>query len=151
MKIAQIISVLLLAFIGGMYWGPWIALTRTMSNLKPEVLIAVVRQLSKNMATVMTPLTPLSLLSTVPVLVLSFHNHRATFFLTMAALVLFAITLLITLIIEVPIVKKIESWTPSSLPDNWEQLRDKWGSFHYLRVIPAMVGLGLMAVGLVIK
>jgi uncharacterized membrane protein len=151
MKIAEIISVLLLSLVGGMYWGPWLALTRTMSNLKPEAFLQVVEQLSKNMATVMTPLTPLSLISTLPVLILSYNDHRATFYLTLAAFILFAITLMITLVIEVPIVKKIETWVPSKLPDDWEQLRDRWGSFHYLRVIPAIIGLGLMITGAVVS
>jgi uncharacterized membrane protein len=149
MKIAEVVSIVLLALVGGMYWGPWLALTRTMSNLKPAALLPVVEQLSKNMATIMTPLVPLSLLSTVPVLLLSFSKHHATFYLTLGALVLFVITLVVTLLIEVPIVKQIETWTPTTLPDNWEQLRDKWGSFHYLRVIPAIIGLGLMVAGAV--
>jgi uncharacterized membrane protein len=150
MKSAEIMSILLLALVGGMYWGPWLALTRTISNLKPEVFLAVVSHLSKNMADVMTPLVPLSLLSTVPVLILSFSQHRATFYLTLAALMLFILTLIITLLIEVPIVKQMESWTVNSLPENWIEKRDKWGSFHYLRVFPAILGLLLMITGALI-
>jgi uncharacterized membrane protein len=150
MKVTELISIVLYALIGGMYWGPWLALTRSMASLTPEVFLPVVRQLSKNMATVMTPLTPLALISMVPVLFLSFDKHLTTFYLTLSALILLAITLLVTLLIEVPIVKQIETWTTASLPDNWEELRDRWGSFHYLRVAPAIIGLGLLVAGAVL-
>jgi uncharacterized membrane protein len=151
MKIAELISIVLYALIGSMYWGPWLALTRSMASLTPEAFLPVVRQLSRNMAFIMTPLTPLALISMVPVLFLSFSKHPTTFYLTLGALILLAVTLLVTLLIEVPIVKQIETWTPASLPYNWEKLRDRWGSFHYLRVGPAIIGLALLVAGAVLN
>jgi uncharacterized membrane protein len=57
------------------------------------------------------------------------------------------VALLVTVLIEVPIVKQIETWTASTLPGNWEQLRDRWGAFHVVRVIAALAGLVLLVVG----
>jgi hypothetical protein len=45
--------------------------------------------------------------------------------MTMAGFALFLAALLVTIIIEVPIVKQIEAWTVSTLPENWQQLRDR--------------------------
>jgi uncharacterized membrane protein len=62
---------------------------------------------------------------------------------------LFAVALAVTLVVEVPIVAQIESWTPQTLPGNWQQLRDRWVSFHLLRVIPSIAGLTLLVVSAV--
>lgn len=147
MKVWEIVSIVLLALVGGLYWGPWLALSRSMSTFTPEVFLAIVKRMSLNMAPVMTVLTPVALLSTAPVLILSYGTRPATFYLTLAALALFVLTLLVTMLVEVPIVKQIETWTVATLPKNWEQLRNRWMSFHLLRVIPAIVGLVLILVG----
>jgi len=150
MKSFEIISITLLALLGGMYWGPWLALTRSLAELAPETLLVVVKRLSLNMAPLMTVLTPVALLSTVPVLVLSYGTRPATFYLTLGSLALFAFTLLVTMAIEVPIVRRLEVWTVVALPANWQQLRDRWVSMHLLRVVPAVVGLVLILAGAIL-
>src|ERR1700722_3421903 len=150
LKISEIVSIALLAFVGGLYWGPWVALTRTIGTFSPEVLLVVVKRMSGNMAPVMTILMPLALLSTVSVLIFSFDNRPHTFYLALAALALFIVTLIVTLVVEVPIVTKMDSWTPSTIPGDWEQLRDRWGSFHLLRIVPAVAGLILLIIGAIL-
>lgn len=95
----------------------------------------------------MTALLPAALLSTLPVLVLAHGNRPVVFYLTLTALLLFAVTLLVTALVEVPIVKRIVTWTPSTLPDNWHELRDRWSAFHLARIVPSLVGLVLVLVG----
>jgi len=46
--------------------------------------------------------------------------------------VLFLIALLV--LVEAPIMEKIAAWTVSSLPPDWEQMRDRWKRSHLLRV-----------------
>src|ERR1700685_2612587 len=121
LKISEIVSISLLAFVGGLYWGPWVALTRTIGTFSPEVLLVVVKRMSRNMAPVMTILMPVALLSTVPVLIFSSDNRPYTFCLALAALVLFIVTLIVTLVVEVPIVNEMDSWTRSTIPEDWEQ------------------------------
>ena len=150
LKISEIVSIALLAFVGGLYWGPWVALTRTIGTFSSEVLLVVVKRMSRNMAPVMTVLMPVAILSTVPVLIFSFDNRPHTFYLTLVALALFIVTLIVTLTVEVPIVTEIDSWTPSTIPENWQQLRDRWGSFHLLRIIPAIAGLILLIIGAIL-
>ena len=80
----------------------------------------------------MTVLMPAALLSMVLVLFLSFSEGPRTFYLTMAGFALFLAALLITIIVEVPIVKQIETWRVSNLPGNWQELRDRWLAFHVI-------------------
>jgi len=57
------------------------------------------------------------------------------------------IALLVTLLIEVPISGRVKTWTITTLPENWQQLRDRWGAFHVVRVVASLAGLGLLVGG----
>lgn len=146
LKLSELVSILLLAWVSGMYWGPWLALSRSISTFGPEVFLAVVGRLNRNMAPLMTVLMPVALASTIPVLVLSYRKVPMAFYLTLATLILFVVTLIVTVLIEVPIVKQIETWTVSTLPDNWRELRDRWETFHLARIIPSLIGLLLLLI-----
>ena len=146
LKIFELISIVLLTLVSGMYWGPWLAITRSMAKFEPNVFLIIVNRLYKNMETLMTILLPLGLLSTIPVLIITFNKESHTFLLFLMGLILFVITLIVTIIIEVPIVKQIDSWTISTLPDNWQRLRDRWGRFHLLRIIPSIIGILLQLI-----
>jgi uncharacterized membrane protein len=147
LKICELVSIVVSAVVGGMYWGPWLALTRSIKTFKPEVFLDVVDRLNGNMAGLMTVLTPAGLLSIVPVLFLSYSERRVTFYLNAAGFISFLVALLVTVLIEVPIVKQITGWTVQTLPQNWTELRDRWGSFHIVRVIAGIVGLALLVAG----
>jgi hypothetical protein len=150
-KVCELVAIILSALVLGVFWGPWVGLTRSISSFSPEIFLAVVGRLSRNLAPVMTVLMPLSLLSIVPVLVLSHGAARLTFSLSMAGLALFVVALLVTALIEVPIVKRIETWTVATLPDDWQQLRDRWGRFHLVRIGAALAGLALLVSGAIFE
>jgi uncharacterized membrane protein len=146
MKTWELISIVLSALTAGMFHGPWIALSRSMRTFTPEVFLAIVDRMNRNMAPVMTVLMPATLLSIIPVLLLSYHEQPKTFYLSGTAFVLFIVALLVTVWVEVPIVQQIVTWTTSALPDNWQQLRDRWMKFHVLRVVAGLASLVLLVV-----
>jgi uncharacterized membrane protein len=149
LKIWQLISIVLAAFVAGMFHGPWIALSRSLRRFEPEIFLAIVRRMNRNMAPVMTILMPAALLSIVPVLYLSHNQQPWTFYLNLAGLALFILALLVTVVVEVPIVKEIETWTVSTLPVNWQQMRDRWGAFHVVRMVAALAGVVLLVAGVI--
>jgi uncharacterized membrane protein len=149
MKTWQLISIVLSALVSGMFHGPWVALSRSMRTFTPEVFLAVVDRMNRNMAPVMTVLMPAALLSIIPVLFLSYREQPRTFYLNAIAFALFIIALLVTVVVEVPIVEEIVTWTASSLPENWQQLRDRWIKFHIIRVIAGITSVVLLVVGAV--
>lgn len=151
MAFLEVLSIALAALVTGVYWGPWVALTRTIATLEPAVFLPVVRRLSANLAPLMTALTPLSLLAIASVSILSWPHHRTTSVLNVLAFLLYALALTITLTTEVPIVKQIETWTPDTLPANWHRLRDRWVSFHLLRVVPGIAALTLLLTAAVLR
>ena len=148
LKILELINILFAAVVGGMYWGPWLALTRSLQEFRPSVFLAVVNRLNQNMASLMTALSPLSLLTAIPVLALSYNSGQMlTFWFTIAGLLFFLLALIVTVAIEVPIVKQIVTWTETTLPSNWKALRDKWGNFHIVRVGAGLAGLISFLIG----
>jgi uncharacterized membrane protein len=147
MKGWQLTSIVLSALVAGMFHGPWIALSRSMRTFSPDVFLAIVDRMNRNMAPVMTVLMPATLLSIVPVLVLSYRNQPLTFYLSATAVALFLVALLVTVLVEVPIVEEIVTWTVSTLPPDWQSLRDRWMKFHIIRVIAGLASLVLLLVG----
>jgi uncharacterized membrane protein len=146
----EFISILLSASVAGMFFGPWVALTRTIGVFAPDIFIAIVRRMNRNMAPVMTALMPAALLSMIPVLLITHDARPRTFYLNLAGFALFVVSLLVTVIVEVPIVKQVETWTASTLPGNWQHLRDRWGAFHVVRVVAGITGFALLLVGAVV-
>ena len=71
LKIWEIVSILLSALVGGMFWGPWVGLSRSIATFKPEVFLAIGHRMGRNFATIMPILMPAALLAIVPVLLLA--------------------------------------------------------------------------------
>jgi len=146
LKIWELVSIFLGALVAGMFVGPWAALSRSIATFEPEVCLAIVRRMDRNMAQVMRVLMPTALLSMVPVLVFSYGSEPRVFWLNAVGFGLFLVALVVTLAVEVPIVKQIVSWTVATLPSDWERLRDRWSAFHLVRIGAATVGLVLLLV-----
>jgi len=62
-----------------------------MKTFAPEVFLAIVDRMNSNMAPVMTVLMPGTMLSIIPVLLLSYHARPMVFYFSAAALLLFLV------------------------------------------------------------
>jgi hypothetical protein len=147
MKTFELIGVLLNALVAGVFWGPWVGLTRSIATFEPDAFVAIGHRLNLNLAPLMTVLMPVALLSTVPTLVLSYGDHPTTFAATLAGAAMFALALVVTVAVEAPIAARIKSWSPATLPADWRAQRDRWASVHIVRVVAGVLGLGLLAAG----
>jgi uncharacterized membrane protein len=147
LKIWELISILLSALVVGVFWGPWLALSRSLATFTPHVFLAIAHRMTLNLAPIMTLLMPGAMLSILPVLYISYSEQPQTFYLTLAGFALFLVALLVTVFIEVPIVKQIEKLTATTLPSNWQQLRDRWVAFHVIRIVTSIAGFVLLVSG----
>ena len=146
MKTWELASIVCSALVAGMFYGPWAALSRSMRTFAPEVFLAIVDRMNRNMAPVMTVLMPAALLAMIPVLIASYGTYPKVFSLYAAAFILFIVALAVTVLVEVPIVKEIATWTVATLPANWQQVRDRWVRFHVIRVVAGLASLVLLLI-----
>ncbi|REH43784.1 uncharacterized protein DUF1772 [Kutzneria buriramensis] len=147
MKAAELLSIVLNALVMGVFWGPWIGLTRSLATFEPAAFLAIGHRLNLNLAPLMTVLMPAALLSTAPTLVLSYGNQPTTFAATLAGAALFAVALTVTVAVEVPIAVRIKSWSTTTLPADWRRHRDRWAAVHVIRVVAGVLGLALLVAG----
>jgi uncharacterized membrane protein len=143
LKICELISILLSALVVGAFWGPWLALSRSVDTLPADVFIAVSQRMIRNMEPFMTALIPVSLLSIISVVYLSFNERPKTAYLSLAGFSFFMAAVFVT-VLQVSIVSQIKSWTVATLPDDWEELRDRWKKLHIFRVVMSISGLALL-------
>jgi hypothetical protein len=147
LEVWQFINIFLLSLVTGVFWGTWLGLSRSMSSLSAATFLEVGHTMIGNLGTVMALLMPVAMLSTLPVLYLLYRKRPKRFYVTLLGFMLFVLALLITLLVEVPLDFQFQQWTLATLPANWQQLRDRWELFHFLRSSFAVIGLSLLIAG----
>ena len=65
-----------------------------------------------------------------------------------AAAVLILIVLAITMAINVPINRQVQSWTAGAAPSTWMFTRDRWLRFHLVRTAVGLMSFAIAAIGL---
>ena len=68
-------------------------------------------------------------------------KRSAAFALAAAGSLLMVGALVATLTVEVPIDNQIKMWTLSTLPPNWQAMRDRWEFFHGFRTLLSILAL----------
>jgi uncharacterized membrane protein len=141
-KAVQFVTLLLFSLVTGVFWGTWFSLSRSMASITPGTFLEVGRLMIGNLGGPMSVLMPAALLSALVLCVLLFRGQqaRANVFAS-AAFVLMTIALVITLAVNVPIDRQIQSWTTAGLPPDWQTIRDRWEFFHGLRTLVSVAAL----------
>lgn len=140
-QLINFIASFLLMLVTGAFFGPWFALTRSLAEFEPGEFIKITRTLSKNLGPPMRFLLPGSILMMIAATF--FYQPTKLFYLSQPAIALLIISLIITVAIEVPIVKSIERCTVATLPADWQARRDRWIRFHVFRMLAALLSFGL--------
>jgi uncharacterized membrane protein len=135
----QFVALLLLMLVTGVFWGPWFALHRTLTVFNEEQLILIVKTMSANLALPMRILMPSCIFCMLLSVCFFFEKDSLEFYLNLIAFAFTIVSLLITLIVEVPIVKQIEQWTITTVPSNWTSIRDRWVRFHVIRTFTLLI------------
>ncbi len=144
LKVWQFVSIFLWALVAGVFWGPWLGLSRSIASFTPDAFLAIGKTMIGNLAPVMPFLMIAAIASMAPVLIISYRQKSDMFVLTLVSFAVVITALPITVLVEVPIDNQIKIWTGNSLPGDWRQIRDRWETFHLLRTIASVGGLALM-------
>lgn len=142
LKAAQFVNLALYTLVAGVLWGTWFSLSRSIASITPETFLETGRTMMQNLGGPMSILFPAALLSALPVLVMLFRRRgMAALILASAALALFVVALLATVMVNVPLDEQFRRWTVATLPPDWEAIRDRWQSYHTLRTFASLGGL----------
>lgn len=138
-KLLQFVSIMLYVLVGGVMWGTWLSLARTMTGYDAATFLADGKHMISNLATVMEVLMISAVIVGLIVVVLLFRVRSAVAGgLALAGLLLMLSVMAITLIVEVPIDNLIAIWTEAALPPDWQEIRARWATFHTLRTFLAL-------------
>lgn len=142
------IALLLLMLVSGVFWGPWFALHRSLHTFDGNTFIKIVRTIAGNLALPMRLLMPACLLFMLLSTVYFPHKDSLLFYSNAAAFALSALSLIITLAVEVPIVTRVLGWTANAIPADWEAQRNRWVRFHVLRTFTSLAAFVLFSASL---
>ena len=147
LRAAQFINIMLFALVVGVFWGTWFSLSRSIAEISPELFIGIGKAIIKNLAVPMRILMPLALLSTLPVLSWMPQKRSGAFVFMSLGLALMMGATLVTVLVEVPIDNQLKQWTLTSLPANWQALRDRWEFYHTVRTFVSLAALASVVIG----
>jgi hypothetical protein len=147
LKSFRFLSLMLYALVLGVFWGTWLSQSRTMDALSAATFLENGRQYIANLAMPMRFLMPASLAATFAAAWFARRKGPAALWPALAAGILMAAALAVTLIVNVPIDNQIKTWTLESMPADWGRIRDHWEAFHALRTGMALAGFACLAGG----
>ena len=151
LKAIEFASLMLASLVMGVFWGTWFTLTRSIPDFSASEFIHIGKTIIANVGFPMAIIMPLTLLSMLIAIVLSRRINRASFYLYIISFLLMILTLVITVAIEVPIDNQIKTWTETTVPSNWELLRQKWNIFHTVRTFTSIASVGFFGWGIMIR
>lgn len=138
LKYLLFVSLTCIMLVTGVFWGTWFTLTRSIDHFNAEAFLSIGNTIIDNVAWPMRILMPSTLLFMMLSLLLYPSKRSWHFYLLCWSFVLMIITLMITVMIEVPIDDMIRTWTASAMPEDWEELRAKWQYYHGMRTLTSI-------------
>jgi len=138
-------ALILVMLVTGVFWGTWFTLTRSLETFPPDHFIRIGQTIIDNVAMPMRILMPVTLLVQL-VLCFGFRKQRPAFYFVLASFGCMIISLLITLLVEVPIDNRIKTWTTTTIPDNWVALRATWKEFHFYRTLTSILSFVFLCI-----
>ena len=120
------------------------------SRLEDAVHVCAAQTLASALGAAMPFWYALSFLLILATTFLAYTAWTVAWWLSLTAAVLFAGTIIYTILLPVPINNQIAHWQPDTLPPNWRELRRRWDTLHAIRVGFLILALILLVTSSVI-
>ena len=147
-EIVQFVALLLTALSMGVHFGTWLTEGPLRATQSGALFIEIHQGRDRVVARVMPILGSAALIF----LALGVFLMRAVpvaFALSLAGLACCIGDMFVTLLVNVPINGKVQSWQPEAPPADWKLLRDRWERFHSIRALLVVSGFALFAASVV--
>ena len=146
----QFLTSFLILLVSGVFWGPWLSLHRSIKVFSATEFVRLVKVLAKNLGAPMRFLMPVCVFFIAVSVWIYPQKDSYGFYFSIASLVFMLLSLLITVVVEVPIVNEIIRYEPERVPAGWESLRNRWLKFHVVRMITALLAFAAFDISLFI-
>jgi hypothetical protein len=144
----RFVNILIAALLAGTSFGIWLGLNPL--NYSAPTYIEQQQNLVLSLNILMVTLVFIATLVTSISAYLQ-RKNKVIFFILLLAAVSFAACIVISRFGNLPIQNEMLTWTVTSFPENWTELRDKWWSFHIARTIAELIGLVLVTLAAVVR
>jgi len=144
-QLIQFVALFLLMMVTCIFWGPWLSLHRSMKTFTKDEFIHIVKVMAANLAIPMRIIMPLCILFISLSVVFYQQKDSFGFYMIITSLCLSIVALLVTILVEVPIVNQIKQWTTASIPTDVETIQDRWLKFHVIRTFASLASFACFA------
>lgn len=143
LKIIQYVAFFFLLLVVGVFWGNYFSFSRSFHLLSQTELTHIAQIGVKNLQ---MPMRYISMIC-IGLMILSAYfdpeKKAKEFYFVLTSIFLIVISLVLTVLIEVPINNQIITWTPATLPDNWVEIRNRWQFVNMIRTCLALSSFSL--------
>jgi uncharacterized membrane protein len=129
----EVLSLLLVGWIAGAELGSWCCVQPVVARLPYEQYVAAEQAMLRTFGRLMPVLMPLSGVLAIALVVVSRGERSLVLWLRIAAVLCIAVTVLTTLIVNVPINTQTASWQMSNDASEWQRMREQWHLFQGIR------------------
>lgn len=135
-------NVMVAAILAGVSFGIWAGFNPT--RLSAAAYLEQQQNMLQSLRVLMVVLVVVAtLLSAVSAI--ANRRERGAFIGLLFASALFASCIVITVLGNRPLDEMVLAWTPTTLPDNWAEHRDRWWTFHTARTVVEVLALALVS------
>jgi len=131
-SLLQALALLLISLVVGSMFGIWRGYVA--ADYSPATFIEVHQSAVRGLNVLLPAIALLSLILTAILAFLARGSHPA-FALYLGAIVAVIAGGLVTRFGNQPINAEVMLWTADTLPANWEELRDRWWTWHIVRFV----------------
>jgi hypothetical protein len=139
--LARFVCVLVTAILAGVSIGIWVGFNPM--GLSTATYVEQQQNMLGHLRVLMVVLVVFATFLSVVLAVLQ-RFDRPVFWSLVAASACLASCILITAIGNRPIDEIVLTWAPTSVPDDWTKLRDRWWTLHILRTVAEATALVLV-------
>jgi hypothetical protein len=143
-QILQFLAIVLTSLRMGVHFGIWLT-EAPMRETQSGPLFTEVQQGRDRVADRIMPILGIASIVSVAACVFLVRAVPVALALSLIGLALIVGDMAVTLICNVPINKKVESWSVAAPPPEWAELRDRWEKYHTIRTVLIVSGFSLFA------
>jgi uncharacterized membrane protein len=129
----ELASLLLVGWIAGAELGSWCCVQPVVGRLPYEQYVAAEQGMLRTFGRVMPVLMPLSGVLAIALIIVSRGESGVVLWLRIAAAICIAVTVVTTLLVNVPINTQTAGWQVTSDASQWQHMRERWHFFQGVR------------------